>query len=326
MSLVLVIYDNETAYANSLLDYITRSMKLHVNVHAFSNLNKFKEYIYSNMVGLLLVSEKVNLAEVNHSNIKNICILWEGETEDSNFTYPCIYKYQSAKGIMEQIIKKYPIITNTRQEIKEEQKYSIISVISLDHKKLQSEYAYQLAKEYSKYKKVLYINLHCWQLITSVYQLEHNIGVSEFIYYERQKSPNIAMKLKQVIKKVDNLYYLCGTSSGFEISELKVEDIKLWMEQFKLWNEYEIILFDVGNIQPYVMELLSSSNRIIYTLVEEKDKLEQEYFLRQLDYTGHKIIGENMISYSISGNIRLAVEQYIHKNGGSNISKYEGIK
>jgi hypothetical protein len=313
MNNVLAIYDKESAYTGGLLDYIQKNIKLGLKVHAFTNSDSLNEYVKNHVITVLLVNESVDLGEIDHSNIKNICILWEGEKEDVNTAYPIIYKFQSAKGIMEQLFLKYPKELFLNQEGNKNSSLHIISVCSLDRKKKQSILAYSLAREYSKHKKVLYINLHSWQVLSKLLSLKEYNGISETIYYLRQKSPNFILKMNNIVVKVEGLDCIYGTSFGLEVDELTKEDTLLWIEQLHMWNQYEIIVFDVGNIHLGTLELLQQSSDIIYTLKKNsEDDVELDVFRQQLEFAGYKDIVEKMRLCDISREKEECILELLH--------------
>ena len=297
MNNVLAIYDNEVAYANGLQDYIQKNMKTGLKVHVFTNTLSLNEYVKNHIITILLINESINLSEINQSKIKNICILWEGEKDEINNSFSNIYKYQSAKGIMEQLLIKYTKDLFLKTEGNNSSSLQIISVCSLDRKKKQSILAYTLAGEYSKHKKVLYINLHSWQVLSKILSLKEYNGVSETIYFLRQKLPNFIMKMSNMIVKVNGLDCIYGTSFGLELDELTCEDMKLWIEQLQMWNYYELIIFDVGNIHLGTLELLLNSREIIYTIKKNtEDEIELDIFKRQLEFAGYQeIVGKMKI-------------------------------
>lgn len=310
---VLAIYDKDTDYTNQLLNYIQKNIKSSSKVHAFTNLNSLNEYVKKHVVTVLLINESIDLEEIDHSNIKNICLLWDGEKEDINTTYPIIYKFQSAKGIMEQLFLNYPKALRPNQEGNINSSTHIISICSLDGKKKQSITAYSLAREYNKHKKVLYVNLHSWQVLSKLLDLNEYNGISETIYYIRQKSPNFILKMNNVIVKVEGLDCIYGTSFGLEIDELTEEDTLLWIEQLRMWNHYEIIIFDVGNIQIGTLEILQQSSEIIYTLNKNsEDHMELDIFKVQLEFAGYQDIIEKMKLCDISGEKEDSILELLH--------------
>lgn len=286
LSQVLIIYDEEVEYTSGLLECLRRSKKLRMNVSIFTERKKLQEYLCRNKVQVLLIHCSFPLEEIKDLPIEKICILYEDEYEQVDSTYPIIYKYQSAKKIVDQLINHFPSLVAITSKGTMESKTKLISVFSLDHKKEQSKFAYQLATYLSKKKKILYINLHSWQLISYEYGLMNNQGISHLIYYLRQKASNLILKMNPLINTKDELDYIIGTSYGMDIGDISPEDIKMWIEQLLLWNEYEIIIFDVGNLYSFVMELLCECKIIYYTIMDERDKQEIELMKKQLEYIG----------------------------------------
>jgi len=233
--------------------------------------------------------------------------------DEINSTYASIYKFQSAKVIMEQLFMKFPNELLHKLEANRNSTLEILSVCSLDKKKKQSNLTYYLAREYSKHKKVLYINLHSWQILSKTQCLKEYNGISEIIYYLRQKTPNFIIKMNHAVVKVNGLDCIYGTSFGLEVDELTTEDTRMWIEQLQMWNQYEIVVFDVGNINIGTLELLHNSNKIIYTIEENtEDELELDIFKYQLEFAGYEDVVNKIRTCDISKEKEECIRQFIH--------------
>ncbi len=267
VSCILAIYDNDTDYANHLMDYIKRKKKKISQVRVFTNHNSLKEYLEHNKINILLLDEKIPPHEVEHENIKNICILSEGSYIREGSTCTVIYKYQSAELIIQEVFSYFAAeIQAGRPLEKTWHKAKLISVFSVRREKGQSMIALSLAASYARNKKTLYINLDIFQAFSEIQKQNTEKGLSEFIYYLKQNHPNLMNKMNELITRFDQFDYIQGVNFGPDLYELTTDDMTLWMNELRNNNEYEVIIFDVGTFFQATLELFCESNELLLIL------------------------------------------------------------
>lgn len=302
MDNTLAIFDIDIEYANQLMNYIKRNHGLALDVHVFTNQDSLIQYALHNPIGILLIGENLSKIELIHDNIKHIAILWEG-IGNNTYDYPCIHKYQSAKQLLHEVFELYP--PDISKVYPGRETTHMICVYGLDRKKLQELFSYSLAKEYGKTRKTLYINLQQFPIIHKIYNLPESGGITDVIYYLRHKSSNLLSKLEQAIVKIDNIDCIYGIQYGLELNEISIEDINMWINHLSLWKQYERIVFDVGNINKSMIELLRQSNEIILLL--QNGKLDNEaynVFTEQLMFAGYYHIVNNIYKCKLPLDIR----------------------
>lgn len=277
----------------------------HKNLRAylFTNWVSLREYAKGHKIDLLLVNGEIALEKDILIPIRQICRLWDGIGKVEDGGYPVIFKYQSADVIVKEFLS---VLTSDEKEVPQRETGSIqfISIYATDHKKQQTMAAYLIACEYAKSHKVLYINLHGNSVLSKILSIKNENHLSQVIYYLKQKHPHLQLKLKELIQQTEGLSILYGISFEPDIYELTEEDIKLWMEELRLWKEYEIILFDVGNLTKAMAVLLLNSDEVVCLQREEEiERWELEAFCHQLSYAGYDGIRKRIRTITVQKEI-----------------------
>lgn len=306
MSYILGIYDPDTDYANQLMDYIKRKQKAVTQVRIFTNLSSLKDYLEQDKINVLLLGQDIPVDEVLHQNIKNICILSEGNYTREQEGYHVIYKFQSAHKVMEELFSYFPLEdTLIRAFLSGNGSLNIISVFSVGKENERQVFSYILASEYAKTKKTLYINLDLFPAFTEISEGNFQKGLSELIYYLKQSHPNLITKMNGVITTINNLDCIQGVSFGPDIYELVPDDIYYWIKTLKEASEYEVIIFDIGCFFQSTLELFRNSNEL-YILIGDQKIEERKYqnFRHQLQLADYEDVLDKLTEVVITKDMK----------------------
>nr|WP_308742243.1 hypothetical protein [uncultured Anaerocolumna sp.] len=312
MSYILGIFDPDTDYANQLMDYIKRKQKAITQVRIFTNAKSLIEYLEHDKLNVLLLNEEINTDEVLHRNIKNICILSEGNFAREEENCHVIYKFQSAQKVMEELFSYFPLEdTLIRAFLSGNGSLNIISVFSVGKENERQVFSYFLASEYAKIKRTLYINLDLFSPWTKNSGSNFEKGLSEFIYYLKQSHPNLISKMNGIVTKINNLDCIQGVSFGPDIYELVPEDIYYWIKTLKESSEYEVIIFDVGCFFESTLELFRSSNELLLLIGDQRLE-EEKYrnFRSQLQLAGYGDVLVQITEVAISKDVENRLGYY----------------
>lgn len=277
------------------MEYITKRIKKNNQVRIFTNKDSLKEYIKYKELDVLLVNTEINLFDIEKKNIHHICRLSEGtmvlEEDD-----PCIYKFQSAERIMNEVWSLYPFLNDMEnQEPFYTNDLKIMSVFSLENGETRQLYALSLAKEYAKSKETLYVNLNIFQSISEILTKNSTKGLSEFIYYLKQNPIDLVKKMNGSITKYGALSYLHGLSFGPELYEITSEDMKKWIHELRMLTDFEIIIFDVDSFYDGSLTLFRESNSLyIVTDKYKEDSRRFHNFEEQLLWAGFREIVDKL--------------------------------
>lgn len=267
----LAIYDYEPDYANHLMDYIKRKQKRITQVRVFTNQSSLREYLEHDKINILLLADRIPVEEVQHDNIKHICLLSEGNFVRESSGYPVIYKFQSAELIIQELFSYFPLILEEGRRIGSSgQGVKVVSIFSINRETEQTLLSLSLARQYAGRKKTLYINLAIFQTFPELKNRDTEKSLSEFIYYLKQNHPSLITKMQGIITRMDQLDYIQGVTFGPDLYELTTDDMVKWIKELRECNEYEIIIFDVGSFFQATLELFRESDQVLLVLGENE--------------------------------------------------------
>lgn len=311
MSSILAVYDEDTEYANQLTEYLNRKRKAFMQVRVFTKPESLRDYYENNVIDVLLLGEGKWDDEMKNKNIRNICILSEGNGVREGMEYPVIYKFQSARDIWEEILSYYPFLEQSSDgPAVSGDKTNLISVMSIGLGAERSVFSLLLANRYSREKKTLYINLDVCQAQPDMLQWKRKEGLSDFIYYLKQKPSNLITKMQGLIQNTEYFDYIPGVVLGLDILELTAEDMAVWLGNLRRWGEYEAIVFEVGNIFEGAFRLLQDSSQVLMIAGEDSwGQAKYRDLKEQLSFAGYEEILEKSQSITISGEDRLRLQR-----------------
>lgn len=131
-----------------------------------------------------------------------------------------------------------------------------------------TSYAMGMAKESAKSLQTLYINLEIFQSFIRVQGKKktmdsvHSPGMSEVIFYLRQKKEKLALKLETLVYQWEGAYILPGVEDYRDLLSVTREDMQWLIEILLAQTAYERIFFDIGVLLESTMYLMEQCSRL----------------------------------------------------------------
>ena len=277
----LTIYDTEEAYVEALSDYLNKNMELGVVTVAFSNLDKFIEYLEKNQPSYVFVCEDFD-KHILKGKIDEDRIISLITAKDTEYSGPWIYKYQSAKAITKELsaamlIKEESILLGDS---------NIHILFSTKSSIEREEYANVLINDLKNKGSVLYIDMDPYNSrIVSGY--EGHKGMSELIYYLKQGGEKLKWKFKTLIEKEEISGRILPVGCPLDLSELTKEDTGELIKILQNLNEYDCILINLGILTPATFELMKAGKHIEIVVTRKNgDRESAEKFINYLQLMG----------------------------------------
>ena len=279
----LIIYDAEEAYVEALSDYLNKNKELGVVTVAFSDLEKFIEYLENNKVGYVAVCENFNKLilkeKIDEDKIINFVT-----TKDINDDEPWIYKYQSAKAITKEL-NAVMLVKGENIQLEDNNVHIVFSTKSGIERE---EYVNILISDLKNKGSVLYINMEPYNS-KGVIGCEGYKGMSELIYYLKQGGEKLKWKLKTLIEKEDISGRILPVGCPLDLSELTKEDVCELLNILQKLNEYDCILINLGLLTPATFELMKASKQIEIVITRKNgDRESAENFINNMKLLGMK--------------------------------------
>lgn len=288
----LVIYDRDEKYAGNLMEYLGNTEDFPYTISIFSQKQALLQFAGKTEIHLLLVSESA-YAEIKDEihqkfQIEKIIILNEtGELTGKELQN--IKKYQSAEGIVREIMHYYVEVTNVLPQRKTAKgNAKIIGFFSPVHRCLQTTMGLTFGQIMADKCKTLYLNFE--SLSGFPYLLGYSTGkdISDLLYYLETAPERFSMYLKECVKTLDNLDYVLPMNAMHNMLLVKPEQWRRLIRALVRESDYEVIILDLSEGMQGLFEILRMCTHV-YTLTREDRyacaKVEQyEQLLQLSDY------------------------------------------
>lgn len=255
----IVIYDREAGYARGLLLQLER---MHFPVSECVVLTK-KELLVQVLrrpVELLIANAEVQELLEGHE-IRCTVLLTEGSSVREESRYPTVYKYQSMEHVMNEILTIYSEIGGdsitlnyTGGDAKK-----VIVVYSPSSGLSRSMFAMALAREYARTKETLYLP---FEAFTAEQLADGRGGMSDLIYYLREQSGQIGLRIQTMAHKEGFLSYLSPVGHYLDVNEATGREFHYLVRELKENSPYEICVLEVGYFNHHVAQLMNLCDQI----------------------------------------------------------------
>ncbi len=256
-------------YSSRFSDYISHHKNVLIDLITFTSINSAEEYVKHSRIDILLVSGSMACEAGELGNIKKIIVLSDG-SYTGHSEYPVIFKYQPAAHILKEIfaqvaeddnIPGMPIIHTSKHA-------ELIAVYSPYGGSGISTYARNLCAGMAGSNNVLYVNL---EIFDSFAEFEGNrdnneyiCGMSEAVYYIKQKKDKLAFKLGSIIKHHKEGYnYILPVGDYRDLYSILPEDMECFTDVLGSGMMYDKVVFDVGYIHGSSLKLLQVCDVVI---------------------------------------------------------------
>ncbi|WP_343210210.1 hypothetical protein [Anaerolentibacter hominis] len=282
---ILAIFDYEEDYVNRFLEYVNRKKQFLLETRVFTDAKKLADYCAREFIDLLLTVDTDILAGLDRTRIGHVLVLSEGMWVREGSDYPVIYKFQSMEEIMRAILDFYgtfhadlPVLAAARS-----QKTRIYTVFSPEGGRERTIFSIALGQAYAKEKDTLYLNLN---VFPSSDMENGNGGMSELIYYIKQRSSNLIVRLQSLVNRMDQLYYIAPVSHFKDLEELGARDYGMLIQELRQGGDYDVVIIEAGSFGESTIALMDLSDQVYIPYGEEDAMTSIQVFQRTLAQEG----------------------------------------
>lgn len=266
----LALYD-KSDYMKNFMQYLYRQKYHALETRLFTSFENLLCQAKKGEIDVLLGGEEAEEEfTVLHSLIPQIILLSEGNMVREDSAFCKIFKYQSVPDIMREVLAVVAdddsiVYTEKRATHKSAE---ILAVYAPFGGSGVSQYAFSMAKDLSGKFRTLYVNLEAFygfcEIVTDKKgkPVEDFRGMSEVIFYIRQKKEKLALKLESIIVTEQKLDCLLTVEDYRDLFYMTKEDMNKLIQVLLLETDYEKIVFDIGFITDAMMVLLEKADRI----------------------------------------------------------------
>lgn len=282
--LLFALYDTQ-GYMRALTEYFGKKNFL-LESHLFTKLESLVNFLKGHSLDVLLLGSEVELEQLPYlENVGHVIIMSEGNMVSECGNYPVIFKYQSAERILKEI---FQIIAQSGEDIS----------ISLGNFQEHTNF-YGIYRPYGEpfpikrfflegegqEEKSLFINLELLSGLHAPQKVKGEKGIrgmSEVIFYLKQRTEKLSLKVRMLIQQWEGVDYLYPVEDYRDLYSINREDVDRLLSVLAHETEYESVIFDVGFLNDSSLYLLYCCDRIYIPQPRNSWEENQKNALEQL--------------------------------------------
>lgn len=271
---MLGIYDVDSNYANSLMEYISDKRGIPFRTVAFTELEALKEFAEKREIDILLISAAAMTHDIAEYNIGKIILLTDGNVFAEYISYASIYKYQSSENIIREVINYYVDISTAEgvgSVLVDD--VEVIGVYSPIGRSGKTTFAITLGQVLAKEKETLYINMEEFSALSKIFNKEYSGDLSDLMYFYKQNPESLPLKLKAIVNSINEMDYIPPSMFSNDLRSL---DSSVWLGMIQaIINSgmYKTIILDLSNMVKDIYEVLEFCNVIYMPMNDDRMSL-----------------------------------------------------
>ena len=274
---ILAIYDLESGYADSLMQYIHQKQNMPFKTVAFTNKNALYEYLKEHHIDILLISVTDMEKELEDEDIEKIILLSNGKI---------FSEYQSSERIIREVLDYFVevhncenIVTNISQSVE------IVAVYSPVKRIGQTILSLTLGQILANDFTTLYINMEEFSAFDKIFHQSYEGDLSDLMYFYKQSPDILPIKLKAIVNTIHKLDYIPPLVYSKDLRNI---DTGGWVELIKsvaATGMYEKIVIDLSSVVADVFSILDICSKVYMPTINDmvssmKISAFEEYLVR----------------------------------------------
>ena len=278
----IALYDKE-GYMSCLVGYLCRKGRGMLETRLFSSLDMLVTCAEAGKIDVLLAGEEV-VEEIRglEGKVAKIMLLSEGNEVKEGTGYYLLFKYQSAQEIVKEVLEQIAeddTIAFTKT-FPSKRRVSFVGVYAPFGGSGVTEYALSLAGRLAEKEKVLYVSFEQFHSLDFLQNTGKDAvsyrGMSEVIFYLKQRKEKLALKLETVVVSKERTDYIFAVEDYRDLYSLNSEDIRHFLEVLSQQADYETIIFDIGCLSEAMLYLMEHCDSLYMPQAETKQQKSKE--------------------------------------------------
>ena len=308
-----IICDSEPVYSQQLAENLSKKM-IDFQIHVCSSLEQVQKLQENGTIHILLVEDRFPKEEREKIEAKYRFVLTQRMEQQKDEHENPVYKYQSSDHIFEEIMKECLKQDETifyGQSCKGGQLIGVYSPIGRIGK---TTFAVELGKEIAKKEKVLYLNLETYSGWKERFLLEGAASLEDLLYYAKQETGNIGIRMEMMIQHFDDLDYIPPLSVSEDLKAVSFEEWENFFEVLLKQSPYQKIIIDFSESVQGLWKLLQMCATIYFPVCEdEESKAKIQQFEDNLKLLGYEELLERINKVEIEKDVDNFVKRLIKK-------------
>lgn len=241
----LVICDQEEGYAAAFAVFLMKKKEFAFQVQVCDDLSQVKAVMKEHPVDILLVGGSYPAGECEELQAGRLFFLEETGRQGNEENV--IYKYQSGEAILSAIIcqcSKEDEAKDLFFHVARSRQIRIIGVFSPVHRCGKTGYALKTGQELAASENVLYLNLEIYGGVGGYFP-EEGHTLADALYYARQESGSLGVRLTTLVKRMGTLDYLLPVRVSEDIKAVTLEEWSGLLHQIAEQSIYDVLILDI---------------------------------------------------------------------------------
>lgn len=267
MKKILVAMFDHEGYTRRLAAYLTHHQNAMMDIRLFTNEESLRKFLRQGPVEMLLVGEHDwDPLWEQDAEIRRLIYLSDGDVVREGINRPVIFKYQSAESIVQELLAV--IADDDGMQVRTQRiasdRVEYIGFYAPYGGAGVSSFSYEMAREYGMQYRALYISLELFQGMPGheisrwkeCTPMEESRGMSELIFYLRQRKEKVAVKLQSLVQSRDGIAVVRAVEDYRDLYSMTVSDMQRLLRVLADETEYQKVFFDIGYISECSLELM----------------------------------------------------------------------
>ncbi|MCQ2542794.1 MAG: hypothetical protein MJ126_01425 [Lachnospiraceae bacterium] len=275
---VLALFDSDINYMEKLYHYIEDKGRMAVSVCAFTSEEVISEYLLNNQIDFLIISEDKNLKVEKGVKVLKI---------SDDYGEGCIFRYNSAEVILEQIKTYFEIETISYANCVSKTKF--IGIYSPVARSMKTTFAVVLGQMLAKNKRVLYLNFESFSGHAFDNLQKDRGNMTDLLFYFNNLKHDFVRKFNASINTVNGLDYIFPANSFLDIQYVTKEHWEEFLQEIIEMNVYDYVIMDLSEIIQGLFDTFLLKCFVVYTLtandtVAQNKLFQYEELLKEYKY------------------------------------------
>ena len=282
----LAVYDESQNYVDRFINYSKKRLGMREQIIGFTDTQALINFLQSNKINILLVSEEewinkkedpeiINEKIIETQNVEKLIYLGERKNSKSKLLH--INKYQSMNKILNEIEE----LLDAKEEEHFDSGAEIYGIYAPNSNSKVKGFACGICETLAQNKKVLYINLERFSGINTKLGISKDSSISNLIYFYNTNPKKLRESLEDTKIKTNGFDVLTAPLDMADIDEIKLDDWKNFMNEIAIAGQYQAIVIDMyeafNNLEP----IFTMCKKVYMPLTGGKDEKEKVYEFKE---------------------------------------------
>lgn len=283
---VLAIYDLESGYVDSLMQYINQKQSMPFRTLAFTNKDALYEYLKNHHIDILLIGAENMEKNLEDEDIEKIVLLSGGNIFSEYIGYASIYKYQSSERIIRELLDYFADMNNSEGTLSPVVRdVEIVTVYSPVRRTGQTIFSLTMGQILANNYRTLYINLEEFSAFDKIFHQNYEGDLSDLMYFYKQNPDTLPIKLKAVVNTIHQLDYIPPLVYSKDLRNIGTDKWVELIQAIAATGMYEKIILDVNSVVSDIFPFFQCCDKLFMPVVSDAISLQkisafEEYVLK----------------------------------------------